>query len=186
MSGIEVAGLILATFPLLISALEHYREGEQALFDWWKYKRAYKKCKQEINFYQLAFEGTLEELLLPLVGDDAKLQMLLQDPGGPAWNNSDMDHMLRKRIPKAYGLYVDVISDIRRIVEKLESELGITKATTQDVSGFLHYTLHCHPKVTVEIFCAARYTSTWFPNSNMDSLQRTKPFRIVPTSACKL
>jgi hypothetical protein len=39
MSGVEAAGFILAAFPLLISALEDYRQGWEILEDWWKIKR---------------------------------------------------------------------------------------------------------------------------------------------------
>lgn len=47
MSGVEAAGLVLAAFPLLISALEHYRESAEVLKDWWRYKREYRKVKVE-------------------------------------------------------------------------------------------------------------------------------------------
>lgn len=45
MSGVEAAGFVLAAFPLLISALEHYRESAEVLKDWWRYKREYRKVK---------------------------------------------------------------------------------------------------------------------------------------------
>lgn len=49
MSGVEAAGFVLAAFPLLISALEHYRESAEVLKDWWRYKREYRKVKVEKN-----------------------------------------------------------------------------------------------------------------------------------------
>lgn len=45
MSGVEAAGFVLAAFPLLISALEHYRESAEVLKDWWRFKREYRKVK---------------------------------------------------------------------------------------------------------------------------------------------
>lgn len=38
LTGVETAGLVLASFPLLISALEHYREGFESLKEWWKFR----------------------------------------------------------------------------------------------------------------------------------------------------
>lgn len=49
MSGVEAAGFVLAAFPLLISALEHYRESAEVLKDWWRYKREYRKVKVEYH-----------------------------------------------------------------------------------------------------------------------------------------
>jgi len=38
MSGVEIAGFVLAAFPLLISAGEHYREGFEPLVKWKKFR----------------------------------------------------------------------------------------------------------------------------------------------------
>jgi hypothetical protein len=70
MSGIEIAGLILGAFPVLIYTLEKYREGAEALVDWWRIQRAYRKCRQDLQFHQILFEGNVERFLLPLVLDD--------------------------------------------------------------------------------------------------------------------
>lgn len=82
MSGIEIAGLLLGVFPLLISALEHYRESAEVLDDWWQIKKESKKCKNEIKVQELAFENNLERFLLPLVVDDNDIAALIAEPGG--------------------------------------------------------------------------------------------------------
>ena len=65
----------------MISGLEHYRESAEVLESWWKIKREYQKCMRNLNYHKLAFEGNLEELLLPLIADEEQLQRLLEDPG---------------------------------------------------------------------------------------------------------
>ena len=77
----EIAGFVLAAIPLMISGLEHYRENEEVLEGWWKIKREYQKCMRNLKYHKVAFEENLEELLLPLIVDEDKLQQLLNNPG---------------------------------------------------------------------------------------------------------
>ena len=82
MSGVEVAGFALAAFPLLISALEHYREGWEIMGDFWKIRKEYKKCQQDLKLQKLVFEENLEQLLGNLVSDEDVLTALIAKPGG--------------------------------------------------------------------------------------------------------
>jgi hypothetical protein len=65
----------------MISGLEHYRESAEVLESWWKIKREYQKCIRNLKYHKVAFEENLEELLLPLIADEDKLQQLLNNPG---------------------------------------------------------------------------------------------------------
>jgi hypothetical protein len=38
---------------------------------------------RNLKYHKVAFEENLEELLLPLIADEDKLQQLLNDPGRP-------------------------------------------------------------------------------------------------------
>lgn len=82
MSGVEVAGLALGAFPLLISALEHYRHLADAAGVFWKIRREHRKWMHDLKICRLAFERNLQFLLLPLVADDDSIELLLNDPGG--------------------------------------------------------------------------------------------------------
>ena len=131
MSGIEIAGLLLGSFPLLISALEHYRETAEVLEDWWQIKKEYKKCKNEIKVQELAFENNLERFLLPLVVDDDEIYSLIAEPGGSKWKNQALEDKLRSRLPKSYDLFLDTIKDIRGTMDGLKDELGVSREAFQ-------------------------------------------------------
>jgi hypothetical protein len=124
MSGVEVAGFVLGAFPLLISALEHYRQTAEVLSDWWQIKREYRKCKDEIRFHQLAFEQNLEKYLLPMIVDEEELQELIANPGGPQWRNPDLEEKLKERLPKAYDLFFSTILQMNDTMQELEKEIG--------------------------------------------------------------
>ncbi|KAM3550099.1 hypothetical protein ARSEF4850_008513 [Beauveria asiatica] len=101
MSGIEVAGLVLGAFPLLISALEHGRDTAKVLEIFWKIRRE-----------------NLEALLLPLIVDDNEVQDLLKNPGGPRWQDPELEGRLKGRLPvKSYLLYLERISQIQEKVQ---------------------------------------------------------------------
>ena len=143
MSGIEVAGLLLGAFPLLLSALEHYRQSAEVLEDWWQIKKEYKKCKNEIKVQELAFEHNLERFLLPLVVDDGEIAALMAEPGGMEWKDPALEDKLKSRLPKSYDLFVDTIHDIQSTVDGLKDELGVNREdilkdldTTSDQVGF--------------------------------------------------
>ena len=42
MSGIEVAGLVLGAWPVVMEALEGYRETFRTLKSWWKFQRTFE------------------------------------------------------------------------------------------------------------------------------------------------
>lgn len=127
MSGVEVAGLILGAFPLMITALEHYRDTAEVLEGWWKIKREYLKCMRNLKYHKLAFEENLEELLLPLIADEDKLQLLLEEPGGQAWKEQELEDMLKERMPKTYSSYLDTVEEMLETVQALEDALGMNK-----------------------------------------------------------
>ena len=139
-SGIELPGLVLGAFPVLIHALECYREGAEALKDWWHIKGAYRKCRQDLTYHQLLFEGNVERFLLPLVVDDDELRSLMANPARSGWQDLDLEKRLQERLPRSYHLFLDIIRDIKSLMEDLKIELGVDnpefQAKVNEVSLF--------------------------------------------------
>ncbi|KAF7509029.1 hypothetical protein GJ744_008424 [Endocarpon pusillum] len=125
MSGIEVVGMVLASFPLLISALEHSHRAAEVRDDWWQVKREYKKCKQELQCAELALENNLERFLLPLIVDDDEIKGLISEPGGSKWAEPALEVNLRSLLPKSYDLFVETVNEIKNVMDRLQAELGI-------------------------------------------------------------
>lgn len=137
MSGVEVAGFIMAAFPLIISALEDYRQGWEMIDDWWKIKREYKKCQQNLKLQKLVFEENLEQLLSTLTQDEDELKMLIAKPGGEMWRDADLEAGLQERLPRSYEVYLEIINEMVGVMNSLKKELGIDVLT-------------CHSKVAYE------------------------------------
>ena len=156
MSGVEIAGFVLGAIPLMVSALEHYKETAEVLEGWWKVKSEWGKCKNNLNYHKVAFEENLEELLLPLIVDEERLKRLLDCPGGPEWQDPALEEMLKERMPKTYSAYLETIQEMREVVKGLDDALGTNKMhfqsrVTEEVVSLPHT---CEKVSTLEISCS--------------------------------
>ncbi|KAI9853577.1 MAG: hypothetical protein M1813_002057 [Trichoglossum hirsutum] len=124
-TGCEVAGLVLAGFPIVIAYLKHYQEGFSTLQDWWKFRTEFVAFRHEISCQSLLFVENLEHLLSPIVDSDVEMDGLVNNPNSPLWHDPDMEQRLQKRLPKSYETYRDTIDDIQRTMDELKRTLNI-------------------------------------------------------------
>ncbi|UKZ72674.1 hypothetical protein TrVFT333_000307 [Trichoderma virens FT-333] len=106
MSGFEIAGIVLRSFPIAINALEAYTKIAHRLGLFYKIRLEYKKWREDLEFHKLTFTTNLRKLLLPLVADDQKIKELLLSPGGDCWNEERIAELLQKRLQESYGLHM--------------------------------------------------------------------------------
>ncbi|KAH0545416.1 hypothetical protein FGG08_000557 [Glutinoglossum americanum] len=130
MSGVEAAGFVLATFPLVLSALEHYQEGFEALKDWWGFRTEYMGFVHAIGFQSIRFDENLERLLADIIESDAEMNDLLKDPGGQSWSKPGLEDKLRDRLPKSYDWYMNTVNSMITDMEKLKNKLGVKDGET--------------------------------------------------------
>ncbi|WPB02465.1 uncharacterized protein RHO25_007101 [Cercospora beticola] len=135
MSGIEIAGLVLGAFPLLISAMENYEETRKVTSTWWRVKRAHKRDIGKIKDCQLKFRLNLKELLLPLVHDGTvnrgQYERLLANPGGHGWKEDRVEDALRIRLSECHDRYVEMLLDILELMARLSKECRVDDAKFQ-------------------------------------------------------
>jgi hypothetical protein len=119
MSGIEVAGLVLGAFPLLISALEHLV----------KLRRFRRECQKDLNRLQdiqLVYRESMRTLLVPLQYDgtlDAtQIELLLDDPSSQGWSDSDVQDEVSRRLGNFKDSYFQGLQDMNRTILKLAKE----------------------------------------------------------------
>ena len=122
-TGVETAGLVLGSIPLLVSALEHYAEGVSTIERWWRFERELSNIKRLLTAEQAVFQGTCERLLDGLV-PASELDDLIDDAGGPGWNGK-LDAGLQQRLGRSYSSFNDCVEDMRRVVEDLKDRLDL-------------------------------------------------------------
>ncbi|KAM0258709.1 hypothetical protein ACHAQJ_003718 [Trichoderma viride] len=130
-SGFEIAGIVLAAFPLAINALEICRTTANRVGIFLQIKLEYKRWRDDLEFHKLVFTKNLRQLLLPLVLDDDKIEELLLAPGGDCWKEKLVSELFEKRLEESYGLYMQYIEGIRRTMDEINRELAIDSKWAQ-------------------------------------------------------
>ncbi|CAL8584600.1 hypothetical protein XPA_010187 [Xanthoria parietina] len=128
-TGIGTAGLILAAFPLVISALEHYENGFQVIREWVRLRGEFAAFLNALIRQRIFFRQNIEELLGPIVATEYDMSILLDRPGGKAWADETLNAKLRQRLPGKYEYesYATTVSYIKETVHKLMDKLKIVE-----------------------------------------------------------
>lgn len=123
MSGLEIAGLVLGLYPLVISALEQYRRVHDVAGLLTHFESEYRKTLEDVKDEQLFFRMTLEELLLPLSTDESfdegDLEALLTNPAGQDWNNKEFQLALEERLGRAYQRFLEIMTSLHSLMSSL-------------------------------------------------------------------
>jgi hypothetical protein len=119
----ELAGLVLGGFSLVISAMEHYEAMEKMGRTWWKVKREYKRDLGRLRDCQLMYRAHTRTLLAPLeldgTIDSSQLEMLLTNLESKVWQQSDIDKVISKRLGERKERYFDNLREMNDTIVKL-------------------------------------------------------------------
>jgi hypothetical protein len=131
MSGLEIAGVLLGTFPLIISGLEHWREAAKVGGCLREVRKEYTECRREVQFHELVYKQNLKELLLPVVNDVDEVARLVGDPGGKDWSSKTLQERLEGRLQESHCLYMNIIREMNDTALELRKELSLDNANIQ-------------------------------------------------------
>ncbi len=133
MSGIEVAGLLLAVIPLFISAAEHYREGLDAGKRCWNKDRVLRQYRVELEFQRVYLVLNLKALLVDVDLDFTEKEALIgasetqpqSSKTVPAlndvWEQSHVKVKLVQRLGEAHESFVSLL---HRVSQALLSQIA--------------------------------------------------------------
>ena len=126
MSGFEIAGVILGSIPLVISALEHAGEGISAIQRWRKYKRELESLIRNLQTEQLRLQDVCEKLLIGLV-PASQVEAMINDPLGKLWSREDIENKIRLRLWKASRLFRETVMGIKIAIDEIKAEIDSQK-----------------------------------------------------------
>jgi hypothetical protein len=127
MSGIEVAGLVLGSIPLIISALESYNEGLDPVKSFIRWERELPQFIRKLRNQHVHFAQTTRLLLEPIT-TEFELADMLSEPSGKLWKDKVMSEKLQDKLQESYHAYQSTILDIERIMKKIASKLDLERA----------------------------------------------------------
>jgi hypothetical protein len=121
MSGLEVAGVVLAVLPLIISALEHYAKGVEGLKRYHGYKRHIQSLINEVKTHKFRFSNTLEQLVTGIVRID-EMAAFIADPA----KYPEVNLQLKERLRGGYDVYFANIRGMESALETMMAKLALS------------------------------------------------------------
>jgi len=130
-TGIEIAGVVLAAFPLVIAGVQAWRSGLEPISTWWQYRTEVIKLSAAVGSQHVMFLHNIELLLDPIVTSSVQMDLLLKNagPGNQAWRNPQVGARVKDRLSISYDSYVNTVGRLMDTLKELESKLGIEDGT---------------------------------------------------------
>ncbi|MCJ1428158.1 hypothetical protein MMC29_006066 [Sticta canariensis] len=135
MSGVEVAGVVLGAFPILVNCLQYYRKGFEPLEEWWKFRTSFIRFIDDISHEMMKYTTNMERLLHPIIVDNNSFRALMADAKEPRWTDGSLEILLENRLASQYGRFLRIVDEMEEIVESLKKFLQINKDGDVDWIG---------------------------------------------------
>ncbi|PNP86064.1 hypothetical protein FNYG_01120 [Fusarium nygamai] len=126
MSGFEVAGIVLGSIPMVVSALECYMNGLNTLQKFRCSKRILKTLILNLNTEHKILQNTCEKLLTG-IAPQTHIDEMIREPFGVLWRKEEVFNGLRLRLWSSLQVFHDQIQNIREAIEELMEKLNIGK-----------------------------------------------------------
>ncbi|KAI0156710.1 hypothetical protein GGR52DRAFT_198044 [Hypoxylon sp. FL1284] len=161
MTGIEVAGLVLGTIPLVISALEHYKAGKSvaALFFKWRGQLdtlIFRLKLQRTFFYlqvlELLRSAGVEHVVDQLDVTEEECVFILQ--------NTKNGGEVKKYLGPLYGTFLDIICRYEKCLQTITTKLGHINRPPNAAKDDLAAILAVNPPGTASFAFKKRVTFT--------------------------
>jgi hypothetical protein len=126
-TGVEAAGLVLGSIPLILAGLQFYAEGISVTKRYWRYREEVKGLLAELRTENSLYINSINMLLIGVV-EHKNMAVFLADPGGERWRERKFDHKLQKRLGSSYASYLEIINLMMTTAEKFKERLKLNKA----------------------------------------------------------
>ena len=124
-TGVETAGLVLATFPLVVEGLSHYVKGLQKIRSWRKFRLLLENYARQVKNQQVWYLDTLEQLFDGIVKSDEELAELVKDPAGDHWRKAGCETRLRLRLDHSYDHYMLTLKHMMDALTALAAKVAV-------------------------------------------------------------
>ncbi|KAK3376206.1 hypothetical protein B0T24DRAFT_216608 [Lasiosphaeria ovina] len=135
----EVAGLVLAVAPLLISALEHYEDAIDPVVAFFRWRQRLPKVIRELYMENAAYAQNIR-LLLNQTTSDAELSDMINNPNCDSWKSADLEDALQDQLGTAYAPCMSTVNEIAEIMVTIAKCLnikGTDKVTQQGLEAIV-------------------------------------------------
>ncbi|RYP05471.1 hypothetical protein DL765_009835 [Monosporascus sp. GIB2] len=144
MSGIEVAGLVLGGFPILLNCLDYYRKGFEPLEEWWNFRTRFIEFIDNIRHQAMRYNENMYRLLDPIIPDVESLNRMIDLPSSdPSFRKNK--HNKIERLAKYNQQLQEILGYSERVLQisdrKKSSELVTNLEKIRQHACHLHSAL---------------------------------------------
>ena len=125
MSGVEAAGIALAVFPIIVNGISHFVASMEKIKYWRRYRIKLQGYAAAIETQSICYLDTLEGLFADIVESEEDLNVLMSNPGGPAWQSPNYDARLRQRLDRSYNIYLSTLNTMVENLSMICRKLGV-------------------------------------------------------------
>jgi hypothetical protein len=125
-TGIEIAGLVLASLPFVAKSLTDYAHGIETLrlFRTGRYSRQYRGWANAIGAQRVVLLNNVMELLDDLVEDEEEISEMNRDAQHARWKDPETDKELHRRLGADYEPFMETMKDLCDLLSEMERRLG--------------------------------------------------------------
>ncbi|EWG41497.1 hypothetical protein FVEG_03600 [Fusarium verticillioides 7600] len=124
MSGFEVAGIVLGSIPIVVSALQCYMNGLGTLQNFRSYKRILKSLILTLKTEHVNLQNICEKLLTG-IAPQTRIEEMIRDPFGDLWREEEILNKLRLRLWSSLQVFDDRVQDMREAIEEMMEKLNV-------------------------------------------------------------
>ncbi|KAK0742062.1 hypothetical protein B0T21DRAFT_448810 [Apiosordaria backusii] len=118
MSGLEVVGVVLGVFPIVIKVLENYQDGYDTLRDFAHFRREFTHLVNELNREQIIFRQQVEATLRSITDSEFELKEMMDNAQSERWKSRDLHYRLKRKLC-GDGEYDNYQSSLKAIHDNL-------------------------------------------------------------------
>lgn len=123
-TGIEIAGLALAAFPIVIDGLARFIEGVRLIKTWRTFRRELAGYEYSLRSARAFFQNTLEELLEGIATQE-DIMTLQKGPDGVTMLGLEYESQLKVRLDHDYHNCLEAMTRILSAIEALRRKLDL-------------------------------------------------------------
>lgn len=107
MSGVEIAAIVLKTFPTLLQAANAFVPIFQGTKDWFTFEQTYKIFISDIRAESIFYKQNLRIFLKPFEFDLEENGLMHQNADAPLWHDPTTRNEIRLRIGDDFDWFLD-------------------------------------------------------------------------------
>ncbi|KAL3438884.1 hypothetical protein BDV09DRAFT_191590 [Aspergillus tetrazonus] len=121
-SGIEIAGLVLAVLPLIVNQLDNYARGIETVKGLRRYRWELENYSSNLSAQYAIFLNTLEIFLQDIVDDHGERSERIKNPTGSGWKDPQLQAALTQKLGRDYNAFSGTVTGLCALLDELSDK----------------------------------------------------------------